>query len=76
MKLPQLKSRDLIALIRKAGFDHTHDKGGHSYYRNLSTGQSTCVPRHPGDVHRGLVKKILLVVCGLSRATIERLLHG
>ena len=73
MKLPQLKPRELIAMISKAGFRRTHDKGGHAYFRHAS-GRTTCVPQHPGDVPSGLARKILFKDAALTEQQVRELL--
>ena len=73
VRLPSFKPRELIALLRRAGFDVTYQDSSHVYLRDPA-GQTTCVPMHTGDVKRGLVRKILLKDCRLSMRDVQRLL--
>lgn len=58
-KLPIIKSRKLIRVLLKIGFEQTHKKGSHFFFRH-SDGRTTVVPVHKGrDIGRGLLRKIL-----------------
>jgi len=54
-------------MLRRAGFELTHQDSSHAYFRHPTTTRTTSVPIHPGDVKRGLVHKILFKDCGLTR---------
>jgi mRNA interferase HicA len=73
-RLPSFKPRELIALLRRAGFQEVYQDSSHLYLHHPTTGRTTCVPIHSGDVKRGLVRKILLKDCGLSMKEIQKLL--
>lgn len=74
VRLPSLKPRDLVALLRRAGFLEVHQDSSHLYLRHPSTERTTCVPIHPGDVKRNLVRKILFKDCGLTMTQVQKLL--
>ena len=73
-RLPQFTSRDLIALLRNAGF---REKAGSPKHIALAhpDGRHTEIPAHPGDVKRGLMHKILFKDCQLTREEVQRLLR-
>jgi predicted RNA binding protein YcfA (HicA-like mRNA interferase family) len=73
-RLPSFKPRELVALLVRVGFQVTYQDSSHLYLRHPTSGRTTCVPMHSGDVKRGLVQKILLRDCGLSRTQILQLL--
>lgn len=59
MKLPILPAMELIAVLKKLGFEEIRQRGSHVYLRHQD-GRSTVVPVHPGsDIGRGLLRKIL-----------------
>jgi mRNA interferase HicA len=72
-RLPSFKPRELVALLKRAGFQQVYQDSSHLYLEHPTTGRTTCVPIHTGDVKRGLVHKILLKDCGLTRREIEKL---
>ena len=58
-KTPRLKGREIIAALRKAGFEILRVKGSHHFLRHPD-GRSTVVPVHAGEViGTGLFLKIL-----------------
>lgn len=73
-RLPQLTSRDLIALLRRAGFEVNASSPKHIALSHPD-GRHTEVPAHPGDVKRGLMHKILFKDCRLMRGDVQRLLR-
>lgn len=52
-------ARDMIKLLRKAGYYYSDSTGGHDYYRFPGRPGSICVPKHPGDLAFGTAKNIL-----------------
>ena len=71
--LPSLTGKDLIAVLRKAGFEVLRVKGSHHFLRHAN-GRSTVVPVHSGeDIGSGLFAKILRD-CELSRTQCQELL--
>ena len=73
-RLPSFKPRELVALLKRAGFLPPYQDSSHLYLRHPSRGRTTCVPMHPGDVKRNLVHKILFKDCGLGLSEVRRLL--
>ena len=57
-RLPSFKPRELVALLKRAGFQTAYQDSSHLYLRHPDNGRTTCVPIHPGDVKRGLALKI------------------
>ena len=58
-RLPALKARDLISVLKKLGFNEVRQRGAHICFKHPD-GRFTLVPRHSGeDVGRGLLRQIL-----------------
>jgi predicted RNA binding protein YcfA (HicA-like mRNA interferase family) len=58
-KRPRLRGREIIAILRRSGFEIIRIKGSHHYLRHVD-GRSTVVPVHAGEVIGvGLLGKIL-----------------
>ncbi len=58
-KLPRVKGQELIAALRRAGFDVVRLKGSHHFLRH-SDGRCTVIPVHRGEtIGPGLMSKIL-----------------
>ncbi len=71
--LPSVTGKDLVAALRKAGFQVARVKGSHHFLRHLD-GRVTVVPVHAGDtIGPGLLSKILRDT-KLSRADLQKLL--
>lgn len=71
--LPGVTGRDLIAALRKAGFQVARIRGSHHFLRHAD-GRTTVVPVHAGDtIGPGLMSKILRD-CELSREALLALL--
>lgn len=59
-RLPQLKARDLVRVLKVLGFEYVRQRGSHAFYLNGETGRSTVVPIHGGeDIDRSLMRAIL-----------------
>ena len=59
MKLPRPTGRNLLAALRKLGFEIIRTKGSHHYVRH-EDGRSTVVSVHAGEtIGPGLMAKIL-----------------
>lgn len=59
IKLPRVKGQELIAALRKIGFEVIRVKGSHHFLRHPD-GRCTVVPVHRGDIiGPGLMTKIL-----------------
>ncbi len=72
-QLPSLSGEDLIAALKRAGFEVVRIKGSHHFSRH-NDGRSTVVPVHSGeDIGPGLLAKILRD-CELSRDKLQELL--
>jgi predicted RNA binding protein YcfA (HicA-like mRNA interferase family) len=71
--LPAVTGKELIAALKKAGFEVLRVKGSHHFLRHTD-GRSTVIPVHSGEtIGPGLFAKILRD-CDLSREQFERLL--
>lgn len=58
-RLPMLKARDLIRVLKKLGFYEVRQKGSHICFKN-DDGRFTLVPYHAGeDIDKGLLRQIL-----------------
>lgn len=73
MLLPSLTGKDLIAALRKAGFEVIRTRGSHNFLRHPD-GRTTVVPAHTGEtIGPGLLAKTLRD-CELSREQLRELL--
>ncbi len=58
-RLPILKARDLIRVLKKLGFDEVRQKGAHICFKHPD-GRFTLVPYHSNeDISRGLLRQII-----------------
>lgn len=58
-KLPPLKARKIISILRKLGFTQIRQKGRHAFFSHPD-GRTTVVPIHQGkDIGKGLLHSIL-----------------
>ena len=58
-KKPRLRGREVVAILRRAGFEVVRIKGSHHYLRHPD-GRATVVPVQSGeDIGVGLLGKIL-----------------
>lgn len=56
---PRLRGKELISVLRRAGFDVVRIKGSHHFLRH-SDGRCTVIPVHAGEtLGPGLLNKIL-----------------
>ena len=59
IKLPLLKGQDLIAILKKHGFEVIRQRGSHVRMKHPD-GRVTTVPIHKGqNIGRGLLRKIM-----------------
>ncbi len=58
-RLPGVTAREVVAALKRGGFRELHQKGSHLYLWHDGKKLLTGVPMHPGDMGRGLVKKII-----------------
>lgn len=71
--LPALAGKELLSVLKKAGFEVIRIKGSHHFIQHPD-GRSTVVPVHAGEtVGPGLFAKILRD-CELSREQLKNLL--
>jgi len=58
-RLPRLKSKQLLRVLRRAGFEVVRVRGSHHYLRHPD-GRATVVPVHAGEtIGPGLLSAIL-----------------
>jgi predicted RNA binding protein YcfA (HicA-like mRNA interferase family) len=71
--LPSVRGNDLVAAMKKAGFEVVRVKGSHHFLRHQD-GRTTVVPVHAGEtIGPGLLSKILRD-CELDREELQKLL--
>lgn len=71
--LPSITGKDLVAALKKAGFEVIRIKGSHHFLRHPD-GRTTVVPVHAGEtIGPGLLSKILRD-CDLTRDELLKLL--
>ena len=71
--LPSITGKDLVAALKKAGFEVIRIKGSHHFLRHPD-GRTTVVPVHAGEtIGPGLLSKILRH-CDLTRDELLKLL--
>lgn len=51
-------AREVLAKLRRAGFDEVRQSGSHKVLRHAD-GRQTYVAMHPGDIPQGTFRKIL-----------------
>ena len=58
-KLPSLTGKEIVSLLKKAGFAKERQRGSHVFLRHKD-GRATVVPIHSGEtIGPGLLSKIL-----------------
>jgi len=73
-RLPALRAREIVAALRKAGFEVHHQTGSHARLRRVGTPPVfVTVPIHGGDVPRATLRRIL-AQAGLSSEEFLRLI--
>ncbi|MGO9612462.1 MAG: type II toxin-antitoxin system HicA family toxin [Dissulfurispiraceae bacterium] len=73
-KFPSVTGKQVIAALKKAGFDVERKKGSHVLLRHPN-GRTTVVPIHAGEtIGPGLLTKILRDT-ELTKSDLKRLLH-
>lgn len=70
-RLPSVTAREMLVALKRAGFRELHQKGSHQYLWHDGKKLLTGVPMHPGDLGRGLVRRILKQA-GLSEEEFRR----
>lgn len=72
-KLPRIRGQELLAALRRAGFEVIRIKGSHYFLRHPD-GRCTVVPVHRGEtIGPGLMSKILSD-CEMTREELLELL--
>jgi predicted RNA binding protein YcfA (HicA-like mRNA interferase family) len=74
MKLPALKSYQVLRALYKAGFVLDHQTGSHAILYNSATKRRVSVPMHGRDLKKGTLKNIIHQA-GLMREEFEKLLR-
>ena len=70
---PSVTGKELVAALKKAGFEVARVKGSHHFLRH-DDGRTTVVPVHSGEtVGPGLLSKILRD-CDINREALQELL--
>lgn len=66
-KLPSLKAKDVICVLKKLGFEEDRQKGSHLILINNFSQKRTVVPVHSGkDIRKSLLKKIIVEDAGIT----------
>ncbi len=59
-QLPTLRPREVMRALERAGFLLLRVKGSHHYFHHPNRPELlVCVPVHPGDLKRSVVRSIL-----------------
>jgi len=58
-RLPVINSRELIAVLEKAGFEIKRQTGSHVILYKVSLRRPVSVPQHSGDLPSGTVRVII-----------------
>lgn len=72
-RLPAVRPRQLIRVLRRKGWKLVRTKGSHLVFAHPDSPKLITVPNHPGDVKRPLLAGILKDA-GISRDEFMRLL--
>ena len=66
-KLPSLKAKDVVRILKKLGFEEDRQKGSHLILINNFSHKRTVVPMHSGkDIRKSLLKKIIVEDAGIT----------
>ena len=57
-RLPTVKPKRLLAILKRVGFKKVRQKGSHLFLWNHSIKRGVVIPMHNTDVGRGLLRKI------------------
>lgn len=72
-KLPALTARELLVILRRLGFEQSHQRGSHLTLRRPGDSRRVTVPIHAGRTFKkGLLKGILKDI-GLTVEDLNRL---
>lgn len=73
-KLPRVKARHLVAVVRKLGFQLRDQSGSHAVYVHTD-GRKTTIPIHPTeDIGTGLLTKIIKKDLQITKGAFAQLL--
>ena len=72
-KLPSLTSKQVLAILRKEGFEVDHTTGSHYILYHSSTRARVTLPFHRKDLPRGTLYSILKQA-GLSQKDLQKYL--
>lgn len=72
-RLPNLKVKKLLAVLKRAGFVPYDQEGSHLYLRHPTKDVTTSVPMHGGEVNRSLMK-LIIKQAGLSEEEFRKFL--
>ena len=59
MRLPSLKPKNVVAILKKAGFVEMRQSGSHLTLANKANKKVTVVPLHSKEMKRGLLVAII-----------------
>lgn len=66
-KLPSLKAKEVVRILKKLGFEEDRQKGSHLILINPFSHKRTVVPIHFGkDIRKSLLKKIVVEDAGIT----------
>jgi predicted RNA binding protein YcfA (HicA-like mRNA interferase family) len=58
-RLPSLTPREVVAALKKAGFEERRQRGSHLFLRHPERNVLTTVPMHASDLPRGTLKAVI-----------------
>ena len=58
-KLTIISSKEMVAILKRLGFDEIRQTGSHKFLSRQQDGRNTVIPMHGKDLKRGLIKAIL-----------------
>jgi mRNA interferase HicA len=59
MRIPMLKPREVVRILKRAGFEELRQIGSHLAMGNRKTRKVTTVPIHSGDIKRSTLREII-----------------
>ncbi len=73
-KLPQIKAKEIIKVLKKRGFILYHQVGNHATFKRSSDNRRVTIPIHPGKtIAKGTLLNILKQA-GISQEELKKLL--
>lgn len=58
-RLPAIRARQLVRVLKKKGWLHARTTGSHELYKHPDNSNVLAVPRHSRDMKRGLLSDLL-----------------